>query len=106
MIERLLHNASVEGNKLDYVEKLLQEFGDTVETSIASPQDLVEPLSEHELRVLRLLSAGLTNREISAELFVSVNTVKWHIKNIYSKLGVHNRTQASARATELGIFKR
>ncbi len=106
VMERLLHNASVEGIKPDYVENLLKEFGGTVETTIAYPQDLVEPLNEHELRVLRLLSAGLTNREISAELFVSVNTVKWHVKHIYNKLGVHNRTQASARATELGILKR
>jgi LuxR family maltose regulon positive regulatory protein len=105
-IERMLKIASAKGIKPHYVEKLLNEFGAQVRPTPASTQELLEPLSEHELRVLRLISAGLTNREISQELVVSVNTVKWHVKNIYSKLGVHNRTQASARAAELGLLKR
>jgi LuxR family maltose regulon positive regulatory protein len=65
---------------------------------------LVEPLSEHELRVLRLVAAGLTNREAADELYLSVNTVKWHLRNIYGKLNVRGRVEAIARAQELNLF--
>jgi len=69
-----------------------------------SPLDqLVEPLSEQELRVLDLIVAGKTNREIADELVISVGTAKWHVHNILQKLGVSNRSQASARARELGF---
>ena len=53
--------------------------------------------------MLRLLAAGLSNREIGAELFLAVGTVKKHTSNIYGKLNVHQRTQAVARARELGL---
>jgi LuxR family transcriptional regulator, maltose regulon positive regulatory protein len=62
---------------------------------------LVEPLSEQEIKILRLLSAGLSNQEIAAELFITVGTAKWHVHNIYGKLGVANRMQAAARAQDL-----
>jgi len=65
---------------------------------------LVEPLSERELELLRLIAAGMTNRAIAESLTVSVNTVKTHARNIYGKLGVRNRTQAAARARELGLI--
>jgi len=69
-----------------------------------SPLDqLPDPLSEQELRVLELIVAGKTNREIADELFISVGTAKWHVHNILQKLGVSNRSQASARARELGF---
>ena len=69
-----------------------------------SPLDqLPEPLSEQELRVLGLIVAGKTNREIADELFISVGTAKWHVHNILQKLGVSNRSQAIARARELGF---
>jgi len=58
-----------------------------------SPDLLVEPLSGQEKRVLRLLAAGLSTPEIARELVISANTVKTHVKNIYSKLGVNNREQ-------------
>jgi LuxR family maltose regulon positive regulatory protein len=64
---------------------------------------LPEPLSEQELRVLGLIVAGKTNREIAEELVISVGTAKWHVHNILQKLGVRNRSQASARARELGF---
>jgi LuxR family maltose regulon positive regulatory protein len=51
------------------------------------------------------MAEGLTNREIASRLFVSVNTVKAHCRNIYGKLGVHNRTQAVVRARALGILR-
>jgi LuxR family maltose regulon positive regulatory protein len=65
---------------------------------------LIEPLSERELEILGLVAAGLTNPEIASRLFLSLNTVKVHTRNIYGKLGVHNRTQAVARARALGIL--
>lgn len=65
---------------------------------------LTEPLSERELEVLRLLAAGMSNQEIAAEFIVTVHTVKWHTKNLYSKLNVRNRTQALVRARELGLI--
>ena len=64
---------------------------------------LVEPLSEREVEVLRLLSAGLPNKEIADTLFIAVGTVKQHLKNIYGKLEVHNRTEAARRARDLGL---
>jgi LuxR family transcriptional regulator, maltose regulon positive regulatory protein len=63
-----------------------------------------EPLSERELEVLVLLAAGRSNRQIASELFVALSTVKIHIKNIYGKLDVRNRTQAVSRAKELNLI--
>jgi LuxR family transcriptional regulator, maltose regulon positive regulatory protein len=61
-------------------------------------------LSERELEVLVLLAAGRSNRQIASELFVALSTVKTHIKNIYGKLDVRNRTQAVSRAKELNLI--
>jgi len=69
-----------------------------------SPLDqLLEPLSEQEIRVLGLIVAGKINREIADELVISVGTAKWHVHNVLQKLGVSNRSQAIARARELGF---
>ncbi len=65
---------------------------------------LLEPLSGREQEVLELLAAGMANQEIAKRLVVTVGTVKTHIKSIYGKLGVHSRTQAIARARELGLL--
>lgn len=65
---------------------------------------LVEPLSLQEERVLRLLIAGRNNQEIARELIISVNTVKYHIKHLYQKLGVSNRLQASAAARQIRLL--
>lgn len=65
---------------------------------------LTEPLSGRELEILRLLAEGLTNREVAQKLILSPETVKWYNKQIYSKLGVSSRTQAVARAREIGLF--
>jgi len=85
-----------------FVKKLLSTF------KAAKPPkkalDLVEPLSERELEVLQLMAAGLSNQEIAQRLFISLNTVRTHTKNINTKLNVHSRTQAAARAKELGIL--
>jgi LuxR family maltose regulon positive regulatory protein len=65
---------------------------------------LIEPLSEREIEVLRLLATHLSRREIAAELCISVNTVRFHTKNIYSKLGVHRRSDAVLRSRELRLL--
>jgi len=64
---------------------------------------LVEPLSEQEQRILRLLAAGHSNAEIAEALFISVNTVKTHVKNIYGKLGVGSRAEVRRAAGQLGL---
>jgi DNA-binding NarL/FixJ family response regulator len=65
---------------------------------------LIEPLNAREVVLLGLLAAGRTNQEIADELYLSVNTVKWHARNLYGKLGVSRRTQAVERARELGLL--
>ena len=65
---------------------------------------LVEPLSERELEVLRLVADGLTNQAIADKLFIAVSTVKSHTNSIYGKLDVRNRTQAVAQARALGLL--
>ena len=65
---------------------------------------LVEPLSARELEVLQLLAGGAPNRAIAEELVVTLDTVKRHVSNLFTKLGVANRTQAVARARELGLL--
>ena len=67
-------------------------------------QPLVDPLSERELEILVLIAAGLKNTEIADKLFISLNTVLYHNKNIYSKLGVSKRALAIAKARELGLL--
>jgi len=73
-------------------------------TQPAVTSALMEPLVEQESRVLRLMAAGLSNRDIAAELFLSINTIKTYTSRIYGKLGVHNRAEAVARAHELGLL--
>ena len=69
-----------------------------------SSQPLLDPLSERELEVLYLVANGDPNCKIAEQLFVAVSTVKRHVSNIFSKLGVTNRTQAVARAREFGLL--
>jgi LuxR family maltose regulon positive regulatory protein len=95
-----------------FVEKLLAAFPltarhSTTPASIFRKQhseSLVEPLSDREIEVLRLVAAGLSDRQAAEELVVAVGTVKRHLNNAYGKLGVHSRTQALARAAELGLL--
>jgi LuxR family maltose regulon positive regulatory protein len=96
---------------LAHARQLLATFGESSPTSapksaIRSPQSaiLVEPLSERELEVLRLLAEGLRYAEIAGRLVVSLNTVRFHVKEIYGKLGVNRQAQAVARARELGLL--
>jgi LuxR family transcriptional regulator, maltose regulon positive regulatory protein len=70
----------------------------------AGPRPLPEPLSESEIRVLRYLPTNLTAPEIAGELYVSLNTVKTHVRSVYAKLGTHRRAEAVARARGLGLL--
>jgi LuxR family maltose regulon positive regulatory protein len=89
----------------DYLDKLLAAFArpEAMPRS-KTPAGVVEPLSPRELDNLRLTAQGLSNREIGARLFLAVNTVKGHNRVIFDKLQVERRTEAIARARELGLL--
>lgn len=95
-----------------YVEKLLKAFGESkpatvqpsnLQSKIAA-QPLIEPLSQRELEILTLIARGLSNREISEKLFLALDTVKGRNQKIFAKLHVQRRTEAVARARELGLL--
>jgi LuxR family maltose regulon positive regulatory protein len=95
----------------DYVKRILAAFSGpqgappAVSREEAGPAAaLPEPLTDRELEVLRLLAGGMKYRDIAETLFVSVNTVRYHVKAIYGKLEVHNRTQAVEVARELQLL--
>ncbi len=73
-------------------------------TSVIAHSPMVEPLSEREVEVLRLVAAGLSNNQIAERLIVTVGTVKRHLNNIFGKLGVGSRTQALVRAREAKLL--
>ena len=104
----LLRQAHARGIAPGYVATLLSAFGELGATASllrTSRADLlVEPLSERELAVLRLLVAGLSNAAMAQELVITVGTVKRHVNSIYTKLGVTSRTQAVARAHTLQLL--
>jgi LuxR family maltose regulon positive regulatory protein len=106
----LLRQAATHGIAPDYTARLLTAFeaevpavSDAVRPRLTG-QPLIEPLSERELAVLQLLVEGRTYHEIAQALFVSVNTIKTHLKNVYGKLGVHSRRAAAAKAEDLGLI--
>ena len=116
---RLLSEAAHRGIMPDYVGKLQavleaeghgnevrpqRNAGKSSSAGSRSPQPLIEPLSQRELEVLRLIAEGLSNREISERLFVALITVKGHNHRIFGKLQVQRRTEAVARARELGLL--
>ncbi|HEY3368219.1 MAG TPA: LuxR C-terminal-related transcriptional regulator [Symbiobacteriaceae bacterium] len=106
---RLLSEAAAHGIMPDYIGKLLAVF-DAEErecedkSDLFPAQPLIEPLSQRELEVLQLIAQGLSNREISERLFLALDTVKGHNRRIYEKLHVQRRTEALARARELGLL--
>jgi LuxR family maltose regulon positive regulatory protein len=102
----LLRTAVARNIAPQYASKLLAAFDAHGEVAPTLPQiqAMIEPLSERELEVLRLIAAGLSNREIAQELVIAISTAKTHINNIYRKLDVSSRTQAVARARELNLL--
>jgi LuxR family maltose regulon positive regulatory protein len=101
---RLLQEARSREVIPDYTAKLLAACGTGRSFSTSATQVLPEPLTYREQEVLQLIAAGLTNREIAAQLVVSPETVKKHSGSIYGKLGVHSRTEAAARARDLDLL--
>ena len=86
-----------------WLAQILEQHA-SVSTQSAPLSALPEPLSERELVVLKLLASDLSGPEISAQLFISINTFRTHTKNLYSKLQVNSRRSAVRRAKELNIF--
>jgi LuxR family maltose regulon positive regulatory protein len=106
-MERLLRLPKVKSIAPVFVSRLLAAFESRRKFSaepIPVSETLVEPLSERELEVLQHLNSYFSTPEIAEKLVVSANTVRTHIKNIYGKLGVHGRSGAVRRATELGLL--
>ena len=115
-ITELLRVMASQGIMADYASRLLAAFD--VEEPLASeqtyspqtqpaapqPTSFIEPLTKRELDVLSLIAAGKKNQEIADQLIISLNTVRYHTKNLYGKLGVNKRTQAVAKAQELNLI--
>jgi LuxR family maltose regulon positive regulatory protein len=109
---RLLYEAAARGIMPDYTGRLLAAFetegridpDDAPRLTAPASQSLAELLSQRELEVLQLIAQGLSNREIGERLFLAVVTVKGHNRNIFRKLQVRRRTEAVARARELGLL--
>ncbi|MEZ4732378.1 MAG: LuxR C-terminal-related transcriptional regulator [Caldilineaceae bacterium] len=110
-VAELLHTFVQQAGTTKYTQMLLTAFAEAYEATPSAtepappqPDSLVEPLSERERDVLRLIAADLTYEAIGETLFISLNTVRTHTKNIYSKLNVNRRNQAIARARALGLL--
>ncbi|KAE8763917.1 LuxR C-terminal-related transcriptional regulator [Georgenia thermotolerans] len=97
----VLRAVEKQGDSRAYVRRLLAVAG---RREVVAPAGLVDPLSDRELDVLRLLGTDLSGPDIARELVVSVNTVRTHTKNIYAKLGATSRRAAVRRAQELGLL--
>lgn len=83
--------------------KVVAEFARLAEQAQRRPSPLIEPLSEREIEILRLVADGASNKEIASRLVIAEGTVKNHVTSILGKLGVRDRTQAALRARELGL---
>jgi len=105
---RLAHSKLKEKTLVAFAEKLLLAFATqaTATRPVLAPQTAVlfEPLSEREREVLHLLPSSLSSREMADELYISVHTLRSHLKSIYEKLGAHSRYEAIARAQELDLL--
>ena len=102
LLERHARHRTAHASLLMEIRSLLA--GRAPAPAAAGPQRLLEPLRDSELRVLRYLPSDLTAPEIAAELYVSTNTVKTHMRNLYAKLGTHRRHEAVERARALGLL--
>jgi LuxR family maltose regulon positive regulatory protein len=107
-VARLLAQPAGRSTAPDYASRLLSVLGRPPKATggliQAGAAELLDPVSERELEVLRLIAAGLSNAEIGAALVIAQATVKRHINSLYSKLGVHSRTQALDKARRLSLL--
>ncbi|MCI0551721.1 MAG: LuxR C-terminal-related transcriptional regulator [Anaerolineae bacterium] len=109
VMAQLLSGAAARRMMRDYIGKLLAAFKAEEQkredkSYLPAAKPLIDPLSQRELEVLRLIAQGLSNDEISKQLFLALDTVKGHNRRIYDKLQVQRRTEAVARARELGLL--
>lgn len=103
--ELLKRHARLRSTHASLISEILNLLsGQTPSARHTDVEPLREPLSESELRVLRYLPTNLRAPEIAGELFVSLNTIRTHLRNVYTKLGVHSRADAVKRARELGLL--
>lgn len=103
-MRQLLGEAAKSGIMLEYIHRLQAQFA-VAKTKLPFKTDaLIEPLSEREREILTLIAEGLSNHDISERLFLALSTVKGHNRNIFDKLQVKRRTEAVARARELGLL--
>lgn len=116
-MKRLLEESAAEGGRPGYARQLLAAFGSAQAAGSAEPKGVraeprtpapqlseAETLSPRELEILQLIARGLSNQQISERLFLALSTVKGHNRNIFDKMGVKRRTEAVARARELGVI--
>jgi LuxR family maltose regulon positive regulatory protein len=103
------HEKQADQSLLSYVDQIVAAFSQPADIIIKSTiknqePEIIEPLTDRELQILRLISDGHSNTEISQRLFLALSTVKGHNLRIFNKLQVQNRTEAAARARELGLL--
>jgi LuxR family maltose regulon positive regulatory protein len=103
-MNQLLRDALSRGVMPNYVARILAAFRDEVRMPPPAMAALVEPLTEREVEVLRLIVAGLSNPEIADELYIAVSTVKSHVNHIFGKLEVKSRAQAMAKVRTLNLL--
>jgi LuxR family maltose regulon positive regulatory protein len=109
LMAQVLLEAASRGIRPDYIARVLAVFEGEMKdeqptASVPGSSFLIEPLSQRELGILKLIAQGLSNREIGERLFLALDTIKGHNRKIFDKLQVQSRTEAIARARELGLL--
>jgi LuxR family maltose regulon positive regulatory protein len=109
LMAKLLREAASRGIRPDYIARLLAALEADKRENEGKPAlppagSLVEPLSQRELEILKLIAQGLSNREIGERLFLALDTIKGHNRKIFDKLQAQSRTEAIVRARALGLL--
>ena len=100
-IDGVIMKSATGGELVDALERI--HDGETVGVDPVDPSDVGATLTEREREVLALLAQGATNRQIASELYLSFDTIKTHVRKVFAKLGVTNRTQAAIVARDHGL---
>ena len=100
-IDGVIMKSTTGAELVDALERV--HHGELVGSNVVADRDVGATLTEREREVLALLSEGVTNRQIATELYLSVDTVKTHVRKVFAKLGVGNRTQAAIIARDYGL---